>query len=254
MTKYVSKILITPQWVRFGFDPRKEPSSAQYQTLDYRVRLQGGARHKVKAKRSYANYLLPYKATNFSKPKTSLIDRETFNVIANKTEAAAGASSSASAADAAAAGATTAVSESDLAKAESAKDVYMFRPGRIPLYRQMFYHFKDLDVQEAREVIRANLRTSSTSSLVCDEKNGWFSPGTDNKLREVLTRHISSHLAKERNREEEEDAESVVTNVTANQEDGFLPEEEEFSSDSDEGILETAELQKEVLKNIVTGD
>ena len=46
--------------------------------MDYRVRLQGGARHKVKAKRSYANYLLPYKAMNWSKPKTSVIDKDTF--------------------------------------------------------------------------------------------------------------------------------------------------------------------------------
>ena len=66
------------QWVRFGFDPRATRTSAPYQTLDYRVRLEGGARHKVKAKRSYANYLLPYKAMNWSKPKTSVIDKDTF--------------------------------------------------------------------------------------------------------------------------------------------------------------------------------
>ena len=29
------------QWVRFGYDPRKEPEAGMYQTLDYRVRLQG---------------------------------------------------------------------------------------------------------------------------------------------------------------------------------------------------------------------
>ena len=61
------------QWIRFGYDPRSLRAAAAHQTLDYRVRLQGGARNQVAAKRSYANYLLPYKAMNCSKPRTSLI-------------------------------------------------------------------------------------------------------------------------------------------------------------------------------------
>ena len=36
------------QWIRFGYDPRVEPGAAQHQTLDYRVRLQGGARSQVR--------------------------------------------------------------------------------------------------------------------------------------------------------------------------------------------------------------
>ena len=32
------------QWVKFGYDPRLEQGAATHQTLDYRVRLQGGAR------------------------------------------------------------------------------------------------------------------------------------------------------------------------------------------------------------------
>ena len=40
--------------------------------------MQAGARHKVAAKRSYANYLLPYKAVNWSKPRTSLINKASF--------------------------------------------------------------------------------------------------------------------------------------------------------------------------------
>ena len=49
------------------------------------------------------------------------------------------------------------------------KDVYIFRPGRIPPYRQMFYQFRDLELQEAQDVIRENKIQS------CDgERNGWF--------------------------------------------------------------------------------
>jgi general transcription factor 3C polypeptide 5 (transcription factor C subunit 1) len=37
-------------WIRFGYDPRKDRSSAKYQSLDYRVRVEGGITHKVKKK------------------------------------------------------------------------------------------------------------------------------------------------------------------------------------------------------------
>ena len=66
------------QWIRFGYDPRIRTCAALHQTLDYRVRLQGGARNQVAAKRNYANYLLPYKAMNWSKPRTSLISKTSF--------------------------------------------------------------------------------------------------------------------------------------------------------------------------------
>ena len=35
------------QWIRLGYDPRAETAAASHQTLDYRVRLQGGARNQV---------------------------------------------------------------------------------------------------------------------------------------------------------------------------------------------------------------
>ena len=37
------------QWTMYGYDPRKDRGSHQYQTLDYRVRLEGGAKLKVRA-------------------------------------------------------------------------------------------------------------------------------------------------------------------------------------------------------------
>ena len=232
------------QWVRLGYDPRKEPEAAMFQTLDYRVRIQGGARHKVKAKRSYANYLLPYKAMNFSKPKTSVIDRDTFSAIGTKTpsgeesEAAAGKQPTRTAAE----------------DVDSGRDSFVFRPDRIPAHRQMFYQFKDLEVEEAREVIRRCLRTDGRAK--CDEKNGWFEAGTDNKLRDVLTRHLSRHLASEReggggglagpegggadNREEEEEED---------EDEGAAGQQgDEFSSESEDDAIEA--IQKKVLRSI----
>ena len=134
------------QWIRFGYDPRQDPSAARYQTLDYRVRLQAGARHKVSAKRSYANYLLPYKSINWSKPRTSVINKASFP----------GASSSA----AAAAGDKEAETEEDR---EKELDVFMFRSGRIPPYRQMFYQYCDIQVE--------GFLANDGNDILCTSKN-----------------------------------------------------------------------------------
>ena len=90
------------------------------------MRLQGGARNIVTAKRSYANYLLPYKAMNWSKPKTSLINTESF------------------------ASSSTDKKNDEMSNEERDKllDVYLFREGRIPPYRQMFYQYGDLQLQD----------------------------------------------------------------------------------------------------------
>ena len=141
------------QWVRFGYDPRRDCRAARFQTLDYRVRLTGGARHKVKCKRSYSNYLLPYKAMNWSKPRTSVIDTGDFTIIVpSGSSSALAASRTAEAPSSFSASAATLVMQDkteQLGKKaggeeeeEAGKDVYIFRPGRVLPCRQMFYQFK----------------------------------------------------------------------------------------------------------------
>ena len=245
------------QWVRLGYDPRKEPGAAMFQTLDYRVRIQGGARHKVKAKRSYANYLLPYKAMNFSKPKTSVIDRDTFSAIGTKTPS----EDEATAAAAAAAGKRQPAAAED--DDDSRRDSFVFRPDRVPAHRQMFYQFKDLEVEEAREVIKKCLRTSASASgrAKCDEKNGWFEAGTDNKLRDVLTKHLNKHLANERGEGGMSRAAGGGGHGAVDNDEGQVQEEEEeeddaaggqqadeFSSESEDDALEA--MQKKVLRSL----
>ena len=163
------------QWVRFGYDPRQERVAACHQTLDYRVRLQGGARNIVSAKRSYANYLLPYKAMNWSKPKTSLINKESFATSQESKKEE--------------------LTEEDR---EKLLDVYLFRAGRVPPYRQMFYQYGDLQVEEAQEIL------SASGGEECLEKSGWFLAGTEDRLREALTRSINKHLRPEKLQSETE--------------------------------------------------
>ncbi|TRY64361.1 hypothetical protein TCAL_08702 [Tigriopus californicus] len=170
------------QWVRFGYDPRKVVEAAQFQTMDYRVRLHAGARHRVKAKRSYANYLLPYKAMNWSKPKTSLIDRDSFSNIVVTGDGKGKESTPPISV-------TNVANERSEADKDAKADVYIFRKGRIPPYRQMFYQFKDLLLEEAQQVIQSSLKPGPNPK--CDERNGWFVPGTDQRLRDILTKAIN---------------------------------------------------------------
>lgn len=69
----------------------------------------GGLQNLVKAKRSYTNYLLPYKSGPSSKPKTV--------VITSAPE-------------------TRETSETEIPLPDTS---YIFRPGTIPPSRQMFY-------------------------------------------------------------------------------------------------------------------
>merc|ERR1712142_691752 len=164
------------QWIRFGYDPRLEPASAIHQTLDYRVRLQGGARNKVTAKRSYANYLLPYKAMNWSKPRTSLISKDSFSGTGNQS------------------GQTQSEEQEEPSQEEKERilDIYLFREGRIPPYRQMFYQYGDIQLPAAQDILL------ESKGEVCMEKSGWYVSGTEDKLREVLTQSINRQLARER--------------------------------------------------------
>ena len=130
-------------------------------------------RNIVTAKRSYANYLLPYKAMNWSKPKTSLINTESFSTSQDEKK------------------------EECITEEEKEKllDVYLFREGRIPPYRQMFYQYGDLDLKEAKDILAESRGTE------CLEKSGWFLAGTEDRLREALTRTINKHLRPDKSAE-----------------------------------------------------
>merc|ERR1719391_1574985 len=174
------------QWTMYGYDPRKDRGAHKYQTLDYRVRLEGGAKLKVRAKRSYANYLLPYKSMNWSKPKTSTIVRETFTdnrgeeVANNCAEGASGSS----------------LEKQVLLDSRSR---YIFEDGMVPPHRQMFYQYKDILLPEAQRILRSCLLSEDV--VDCNEKNGWYRPNTDDKVREIISKSVSSTLANKARKE-----------------------------------------------------
>ncbi|XP_076066865.1 general transcription factor IIIC subunit l(2)37Cd [Oratosquilla oratoria] len=155
-------------WVRFGYDPRKDPKAWIYQTFDYRIRQAGGAKTKVEAKRSYSNYILPYKSSNASKRKISVI--QSLHLSEGLEEAAEG--------------------EDQEGLHE---ELYIFRPGTIPPYRQMFYQYCDLHVPEIQVLLEETILSDAPG--VCSEKNGFLPPGVETKCRDIMTRLIRTAIA-----------------------------------------------------------
>ena len=134
------------------------------------------------AKRSYANYLLPYKAVNWSKPRTSLIDK---SALPGAATAAGGDS-----------GETTEAETNE--DREKLSDVFMFRKGRIPPYRQMFYQYCDIHIQAAQELLQTSQAPATGG---CSERSGWFLAGTEEKLRNMITNVINEDISEERLKE-----------------------------------------------------
>ena len=79
----------------------------------------------------------------------------------------------------------------------------------------MFYQFCDLEVKEAQDLISISLKRGDNA--VCDEKNGWYAPGTDQKLRDILVREINQQLENENMtpaNEDDEDEEDQDSNTS----------------------------------------
>ncbi|XP_053655427.2 general transcription factor 3C polypeptide 5 [Cherax quadricarinatus] len=156
-------------WVMFGYDPRKDPNAWIYQTFDYRIRQAGGVKTKVEAKRSYSNYVLPYKSTNASKRKTSVIQSLHFGETGEDgNEEATGVD-------------------------KNLEELYIFRPGMIPPYRQMFYQYCDIQVPEIQKLLEESIL--SGANKVCSEKFGWLPAGVEAKCRDIISHLIEKTIA-----------------------------------------------------------
>ena len=144
------------QWVRMGYDPRRDVSASKYQTLDYRIRIHGGTRKLVQNKRK-SSILNPYKTVipSSNKPKTSVIDLSDSTTKEQSLEE---------------------MNEQE----EKLKDAYLFRPGRIPPFRQMFYQFRNIEIPELDLLMDKH---KGETDKECDEKHGWFTPGLDAIVR-----------------------------------------------------------------------
>lgn len=150
------------QWIAFGYDPRLDNNASIYQTLDYRLRFRGGTgRQLVESKRKTTS-ISRHKMTSSSKAKTSFID---LNISSNASKESN----------------QVEMAERD----EKFKDTYLFRSGRLPPSRQVFYQYKNILLAEVQVLIEKYKSKES-----CDEKNGWYKKGLDEKIRDILANVI----------------------------------------------------------------
>ncbi|GLV42415.1 lethal (2) 37Cd [Carabus blaptoides fortunei] len=185
-------------WVRYGYDPRQFPDARKYQTFDYRMRTIGGMKNRIKAKRSYSNYLLPYKSSPSSKPKVAIITRHS---IARAYQAAKETSE----------------------KEEMDENIYIFRPGVIPPSRQMFYQYCDVLVPEIQTMLsRIPVYDSDTK---CDIRTGWLPKGFDNQCREIVSNLVTAEIRKQMLEQKKKSNQE--------QEDYYEEDDEDFDENED---------------------
>ncbi|XP_055988838.1 general transcription factor 3C polypeptide 5 [Sorex fumeus] len=164
-------------WIRFGYDPRKDPAAKMYQVLDFRIRC--GMKYgytpndlPVKAKRSTCNYSLPI---TVRKTASQLVTVQDLKQGLGPSGAASARKSASS-------------------KYKLKDSVYIFRDGALPPYRQMFYQLCDLNVEELQKIIRRNDGTETS----CTERDGWCLPKTGDDLRDAMSLMIRQTIRAKR--------------------------------------------------------
>nr|XP_019584487.1 PREDICTED: general transcription factor 3C polypeptide 5 isoform X2 [Rhinolophus sinicus] len=164
-------------WVRYGYDPRKNPDAKIYQVLDFRIRC--GMKYgyipsdmPVKAKRSTYNYSLPITIKKMPSQLVTMHD----------LKQGLGPSGTAGA------------RKSTSNKYKLKDSVYIFREGALPPYRQMFYQLCDLNVDELQKIIHRNDGAEES----CTERDGWCLPKTSDSLRNAMSLMIRQTIRSKR--------------------------------------------------------
>ncbi|XP_072908456.1 general transcription factor 3C polypeptide 5 [Hemitrygon akajei] len=208
-------------WVRFGYDPRKDPKAKIYQVLDFRLRC--STKHgympsdmPVKAKRSTFNYSLPITISKPAPQVVSIQDLTKGSKVLNFPQRKI----------------------STLSGYKLKESAYIFREDTLPPYRQMFYQLCDLDVESLKEIIHRNKGKETT----CNERDGWCLPKTSDELRDRMSNMIKEMCRKNRAVSTSLRKKPSVTKEyeSAEEEEEEEDEEEEYApSEGSENEMET---------------
>ncbi|KAG8201820.1 hypothetical protein JTE90_027300 [Oedothorax gibbosus] len=147
-------------WVRFGYDPRKDPAAKKYQVMDLRINPSIPINEKrMKTRPSY--YTLPNKS-NPNKERVATIN--TMDLMPPVKE--------------------------EVANENEALEVQLlackYFPGQLPTARQCFYQLCDIHLDSVQKLVHKN----DGQEDFCHEKDGWCLPGTLEKCRELLIADI----------------------------------------------------------------
>ncbi|KAM9064216.1 general transcription factor 3C polypeptide 5 isoform 2-T2 [Sarcophilus harrisii] len=190
---YVAYYMITGPWrslwIRYGYDPRKNPEAKIYQVLDFRIRC--GMKYgyapndmPVKAKRSTYNYSLPITVKKTPSQLVTMHDLK----HGLGTSGTGGIKKSAS-------------NKYKLKLPLTLfvfwfpqDSVYVFREGALPPYRQMFYQLCDLNVEGLQKIIHRN----DGMETECTERDGWCLQKTSDDLRDTMSLMIRQIIRSKR--------------------------------------------------------
>ncbi|KAL2099541.1 hypothetical protein ACEWY4_003935 [Coilia grayii] len=226
---YVAYYMLTGPWrslwVRFGYDPRKNPEAKIYQVLDFRVRC--GMKHgyaagdmPVKAKRSAYHYSLYTSFNKSGPPPASLKDITEENLGSSR--------------------------KPDEPRYKLKESIYRFHEGMLPPYRQMFYQLCDLEVDQIQSIIHRN----DGKEEACDERDGWCVARTGDELRDIMSLMIKKTIRESRSAaglyqtsQKKDQARSDTSKGQYDEDDDDDEEDEEYQpSDGSENEMETEML------------
>ncbi|CAK8676961.1 unnamed protein product [Clavelina lepadiformis] len=155
-------------WVRFGYDPKVDPSAQRYQLIDFRLR-QGIHTPfiPIKPKRNTLKYKLPHLSTKVQPRDNVAITPLPKSKRSIQPQGNDGYEE---------------INQNIQSKLSDA--TYLYKPGILPAYRHIFYQACDIHLPEAQVIIQ-----KPSGNSTCSKDDGWFCPNT--------TAEIRSHLAKD---------------------------------------------------------
>lgn len=161
-------------WVKYGYNPHKDPSNKPLQTLDFRVRNPQDPQEY--SRRSMHQYQIPLrKNSERAKHYSQQLDLKSVISVANTS------------------GASHFYDDNfddplgGLKNMASAEAMCKFRRDLIPPARQLSYQLKDIELTEVQSIVNSN---DGQEPEICSEKDGWLPEGSLDKIRKIMTKTL----------------------------------------------------------------
>lgn len=167
-------------WVKYGYDPHKDPSSKVLQTLDFRAK--NPQDQQEYSRRSIHQYQLPMRKNADNFKNKHQLDLKTI---------ISGASAS---------NQSSHIRYQHHPNFESIDESMMsskglpiteamckFRKDLVPTARQLSYQLKDIEIDEVQVIVHNN---DDREPDECSEKDGWLPEGSIEKIRKIMNKSL----------------------------------------------------------------
>src|SRR5699024_5517181 len=119
-------------WARYGYDPKKDPSSKIYQSIDIRYRNGNpaeGLRNRVTL---FKDHSVSYQSDSFASPFNYLDESRVGSVK----------------------GGDSVIDEEEAR--QSREEDYIFRPGQLSIFKRTIYQLCDIEIDQVQQIIAEN--------------------------------------------------------------------------------------------------